>query len=91
MIKVFSFPACPYCAQLKGLLQDAGVNFTDINIELNENKAEFNKISEISKCDEVPIIVVGTQILIPDVSFRSIPEAVILTLKLFNEQRIKAD
>jgi glutaredoxin len=84
-VKIYTYPKCPYCTQLKGLLTDAKIEFTDVNIELSENESEFKKISEISKCDQVPILIVGTQILIPDISFRSIPEAAVLTIKLLKE------
>jgi glutaredoxin len=82
MITVYSFPTCPYCNEMKSLLVSEGINFRDVNIDLPENDEEFNKIMEIANADEVPIIRVGKQLLVPNKSFHSIQEGFELTKKL---------
>ena len=81
MIKVYSMKTCPYCDELKGLLKEQNVEFTDVDINLQENEAEYLKISEIAKSNDVPIVRVGKQLLVPNISFKSIKEAVSLTKK----------
>lgn len=81
MVKVYGFSACPYCKELKEILTKEGVQFIDVDIEQPENQEEFNKVMEIAKADEVPIVIVGNQILVPNVSFQSIKEAAELTKK----------
>jgi glutaredoxin len=81
MVKIYGFSGCPYCKELKELLTKDGVQFIDVDIDLPENQEEFNKIMEISGADEVPIVKVGTQLLVPNVSFNSIKEAAELTKK----------
>lgn len=81
MVKVYGFSACPYCKELKEILTKDGIQFIDVDIEQPENQEEFNKIMEIAKADEVPIVIVGNQILVPNVSFQSIKEAAELTKK----------
>ena len=81
MVKVYGFSACPYCKELKEILTKDWIQFIDIDIEQPENQEEFNKVMEISKADEVPIVIVGNQILVPNVSFQSIKEAAELTKK----------
>ena len=81
MVTVYGFSACPYCKELKELLTKEGIQFIDVDIDLPENQEEFNKIMEISGADEVPIVKVGTQLLVPNVSFQSIKEAAELTKK----------
>lgn len=81
MVKIYTIPDCPYCVELKGILTKEGVEFEDINVNLPENEAEYNKLHEITKSDDVPIVKVGKQLLVPNVSFRSIREAADLTKK----------
>jgi hypothetical protein len=81
MVKIYGFSACPYCKELKELLTKDGIQFIDVDIEQPENQEEFNKIMEVANADEVPIVKVGTQLLIPNVSFKSIKEAAELTKK----------
>jgi hypothetical protein len=80
-VRIYSIPECPYCSELKEILTNDGIEFTDINVNLPENQAEYDKIYEITKSDEVPIIKVGKQLLIPNVSFSSIKQASELTKK----------
>ncbi len=81
MVKIYGFSACPYCKELKELLTKDGIQFIDVDIDLPENQEEFNKVMEIANADEVPIVRVGTQLLVPNVSFKTIVEAVELTKK----------
>ncbi len=81
MVTIYGFKECPYCTELKDILTTEGVEFKDVDISLPENTEEFNKIMEITKADEVPIVKVGKQLLIPNVSFKSIKEAAELTKK----------
>jgi glutaredoxin len=75
MIKLYTFPECPFCQELKHLLNEDNIEYKDINVNLPENKIEFDNISKITNSIEVPIIRIGKQLLIPNISFQSIPEA----------------
>lgn len=81
MVRIYSMLECPYCVQLKELLNKEGIEFTDVDIDKPENEDEYKKISEICKSDSVPIVRVGKQLLVPNISFRSIREAADLTKK----------
>ena len=81
MVTIYGFKECPYCTELKDILTTEGIEFKDVDVELPENQEEFNKIMEISKADEVPIVKVGKQLLVPNVSFKSIKEAAELVKK----------
>lgn len=80
-VRIYSIPECPYCTELKTILTNDGIEFTDINVMLPENQSEYDKLYEITKSDEVPIIKVGKQLLVPNVSFSSIQQASELTKK----------
>lgn len=81
MVRVYSIPDCPYCNQLKEIFTNEGVEFVDIDVNLPENEVEYNQLHEITKSDDVPIIKVGKQILVPNVSFHTIREGADLTKK----------
>jgi len=85
MVTVYGFNECPYCKELKELLTNEGIQFIYVDVDLPENEEEFNKIMEVSKAEEVPIVKVGQQLLVPNVSFTSIKEASLLVIKFLNE------
>ncbi len=81
MVRLYSIPNCPYCNELKEILIKEGVEFIDINVLLPENETEYNQLYKITNSDDVPIVKVGKQLLVPNVSFHSIKEAAELTKK----------
>lgn len=81
MVKVYSIPQCPYCTELKEKLTENKIEFIDVNVLLEENKIEYDEIMAKTQSDEVPIVRVGNQLLVPNVSFHSITEAYDLTKK----------
>ena len=85
MIRLYTIPNCPYCTELKDLLIKEGIEFTEVDVNLPENQDEYNKLHEITKSDDVPIVRVGKRLLVPNVSFKSIREGYLLTKKLLSE------
>jgi len=82
MITLYGFPDCPYCSEMKSLFVAEGIKFRDVNVDLPENEEEFRQIVEIANAEEVPIIRIGKQLLVPNKSFHSITEGFELTKKL---------
>jgi glutaredoxin len=80
-VRIYSIENCPYCTELKEILTQEGVEFTDVNVNLPENEKEYDQIHEVTKSEEVPIVLVGKQLLVPNVSFQSIRECANLTKK----------
>jgi glutaredoxin len=79
MVKIYSIEGCPYCDELKQIFKNEGIEFVNVDVNLPENEEEYNRIYEITKSDDVPIIKVGKRLLVPNVSYLSITEAVDLT------------
>jgi glutaredoxin len=79
MIKIYGMNNCPYCEELKDLLDGENIEYVSVDINEKENKEEVDTVFNITKVDSVPIIRVGKQLLAPDVSFSSIKEAFELT------------
>ena len=84
IVKVYTMENCPYCKELKGLLEQEGIQFEEVDINLEENQEESDKVFEITECDSVPIVRVGNKLLAPDVSFSTISEAFSLTKNFIN-------
>jgi glutaredoxin len=81
MIKIYTIPNCPYCNELKDILTNEGVEYKEIDVNLPENEEEWNKLHEVTKSDMVPIVLVEKQILVPNVSFKTIRECADITKK----------
>jgi|688.fasta_scaffold408676_2 glutaredoxin len=82
--KIYSIPTCYYCNHLKELLSNDNIDFIDVNVMLDENQEEYKKIYEVTKSEDVPIIRIGKQLFVPDVSFKTIEEAADLVKKFIN-------
>jgi glutaredoxin len=86
-IRLYGFEDCPYCQELKTLMENDNMEFDYIDIENDIYKDEVKKVMEVGKTESVPIVLVNKIILSPEVSFRSIKEAHELTKKFLNEQK----
>ena len=75
MITLYGFTGCPYCQQLKNLIEADNLDYTYKDITLPENQESYQQLVSLSNCDELPVITVGTQLLVPTTSFKSIPQA----------------
>lgn len=84
MIKIYSFPECPFCKELKELYTKEGIEYEDVNVNLPENQAEYAIVVKVGNSNDVPVIKIGKQLFIPNISFQSIPEAVELTKKFLS-------
>ncbi len=80
-IRLYTIDSCPFCIELKEMLKKDNLEFTEVNVHLPENEAEYKKLHEFTRCDDVPMVKVGNQILIPNTSFQTIQEAYELTKK----------
>lgn len=74
---------CPYCKELKDLLDGEQLPYEEVDINDPEKKEEAEKVFEVSKCESVPIVRVGNQLLAPEISFYSIQEAFEMTKKFY--------
>ena len=81
MIRVYTIEKCPYCKELKQLLTNEGIEFIEVNVDLPENEPEFNKLYEVTKSYDVPMVKIDKNLLVPNISFKSIKEAADLTKK----------
>jgi glutaredoxin len=84
MIKLYGFDDCPYCQELKNMYDENGIKYTYVDVTLDENEKEINKVFELTRDESVPVVLVNKTLLAPDSSFKTIGEAYELTLKFLN-------
>ena len=61
-VTVYSTPACPYCIRLKSYLNQRGIAFTAVDVSVD--KAELDKMVDISGQMGVPVIDIDGQIVV---------------------------
>mgnify|MGYP003673608074 CR=1 FL=1 len=84
-IRLYTTDKCPFCKEMREYFEADNIEFTEVNVLKAVNKAEFDKIREVSGADSVPIILVGKNILVPDRSFRTIKEGFEITKKILSD------
>lgn len=83
MIHVFTLKNCPYCKTLKEKLKYEGIEFKELDADKYEEL--FEKISEKTGNDSVPVVLVNKQILAPDIGFKTIDQAIEIIKKQLSE------
>ena len=76
---------CPYCIQLKELLDNEGIKYIEINVDSEVGGIEFASIQKVAKSDMLPMVIVGNKVLVPDIGFRTILECFEIILKLMGK------
>lgn len=84
-IKLFGFEGCPYCQEMKELLDKDNMVYTYIDIDLIENAEIVEKVIDNNNIDSVPVIWVGEVLLVPEQSFDTIEEGFELIKRFLNE------
>ena len=60
-LKIYSTPHCPYCKVAKAYFEKNNIQFSEINVEGNEEA--LNEMIEKSGQMEVPVFVIDEQII----------------------------
>ncbi len=61
-VKIYSTPTCPYCIRAKQFLKDSNIEFEDIDVSTNPDKAK--EVVDKSGQMGVPILDIEGQIII---------------------------
>ncbi len=61
-VKVYSTPTCPYCVRAKQFLKDNNIQFEDIDVSVNHEKAE--EMIQKSGQMGVPVVDVDGEIIV---------------------------
>jgi glutaredoxin len=73
-VNVYTIPNCGFCVKMKDGLKERGIEFTEVDVSLEENDDIFKQVVEISGTESVPTVIVGTNLIAPDVNFYSIEQ-----------------
>jgi glutaredoxin len=84
-IKLFGFEGCPYCQEMKELLDNENIVYTYIDIDLIENVEIVENVIDNNDIDSVPVIWIGELLLVPEKSFDTIQEGFELIKRFLNE------
>jgi glutaredoxin-like YruB-family protein len=61
-VTVYSTPTCPYCHKVKQFLQSKGVQFTDVNVAADQEKAR--EVMEKTGRMAVPVVRIGEEFIV---------------------------
>ena len=61
-VKIYSTPTCPYCIRAKQFLKDNNVEFEDINVSADEQRAE--EMVRLSGQMGVPVLDIEGKIIV---------------------------
>jgi len=74
-IRVYSSKECSYCTKLKKGLNEAKLNYIDIDVDDPDNSEEVNHIYWLAGEEVIPLIAIKPHLLVPKNSFNTIDEA----------------
>lgn len=83
-IKIFYMENCPYCKKLMKGLDKLGITYEKIDVDSKEGEKKFLKVYEISKSENIPTILANNKILVPEITFNTIEEALKLIKDLYS-------
>ena len=75
---VFSMKGCPHCDNLKNQLKEANIEFKEIDTDEKENHKLYESFSKKVDNDFLPAVVVGKKAFLPDNSFKTIDDGVLM-------------
>ena len=55
-IRLYGFKDCPYCKDIRTKFDDGDIDYVYVDIDLDKNIKEVEKIMELRKTESVPII-----------------------------------
>lgn len=84
-LKLYGFDGCPYCQELKELLDKDNIIYEYIDIDDDKNHEHCKKMFEIADSEKVPMFVIGKKIFVPEKSFSTIPEGVELIKRFLSK------
>jgi glutaredoxin len=84
-IKIFYMEKCPYCEEMMDGLDKLGYEYEKIDVNSDEGEKEFMKLYEFTKNDNIPVVIVGNQILVPEIAFYTIENGLKIIESLYSE------
>ena len=81
-LKIYSQKNCKYCDDIKTALKKASIEFEEL--ELDDNRKEWNKITRVIGMGMTPTIQFGNEIWVPGRDFRG-PEELIKRIEYYKE------
>jgi len=83
-VKVFYIEYCPYCKKLMEKLDELKIPYEKVNVNTEKGGKDFLKLYKLTKSENIPVIIVGNQVLVPEISFYDINTAIKIIVELYN-------
>jgi glutaredoxin len=77
-MRIYTSKNCSYCEKLKNGLIELKLDFIEIDVDLDENKNEVEKVYKLAGEPVIPLIAMKPHLLAPKKSFNTIDEALTL-------------
>jgi glutathione S-transferase len=63
MIELYDFPRCPFCRKVRITLQEKGIKYKNILVDLNNKEQKKPQFLKLNPSGKVPVLVDGTKII----------------------------
>ncbi len=66
MVKIYALSTCPWCKKTKQLMEEQGVNYEAVDVDLlegEEQKEAIEQVDKIASKRSFPIILVGEKVI----------------------------
>ncbi|MFO7952598.1 MAG: glutaredoxin family protein [Bacillota bacterium] len=66
MVKVYALSTCPWCKKVKKLLDDRGINYDVIDVDLaqgEEQKKALKEVEDLTGKRSFPVTVINNQVI----------------------------
>lgn len=84
MVRLFTLKDCPVCKELKDKLGSKKIEYQEYDVD--EYEQTFEKLSEKSGSEQLPMVIVSDRLLAPEISFKTVDKAVELIEKFNKEE-----
>ena len=84
-VKVFYMQNCRYCKKLMDGLNELKIPYETVDVDTEEGEKEFLKLYKLTKSENIPVIIVGNQVLVPEIAFNDIETAIKIIIELYNK------
>jgi glutaredoxin len=84
-VRLYTASWCPFCANLKELLDGKNIPYLEINVDSEAGGLEFTNIQKVTKSDMLPTVIVGNKALVPEKTFITIDQCFGIVQTLLKE------
>jgi len=85
-VKVFYLDKCKYCKNLMKELDGLKIPYESVDVNSVKGEKDFLNLYKLTKSDRIPTVIVGNQVLVPEIAFSDISTAIKIITELYNKE-----